>query len=257
MPRPAESLQPAEGVGSSCNSQEAKGCRFPKMGLQYPNALAWTVAFDGKMIAELRSAPPPIYTLRTQLGTQVLSKDSKPPRIGQNAGEFDACSHYRPLVLVSQPNYRDPDLWKPFHPEDPALLKQARAAYRTLRQGKPQSGCRCPEESIVVQPKGYRSAKGDILLSIAIATQNGKMACECDGADWDIVPDWFLLKNGHFLQVGRHGLALIDAGDYDGDGASEILFTTIEDHDAEAAYVLFCPRDGSVHEFFLPNENSY
>jgi hypothetical protein len=47
------------------------------------------------------------------------------------------------------------------------------------------------------------------------------MVYGCDGAGWDIVPDWFLLKNGHFLHVADH--ALIDGGGYSGDGASEIL----------------------------------
>jgi hypothetical protein len=259
MPRGDHNLESAEGVGTNCFTQEAKGCRFPNMGLLYPKSLAWTVALDGKRIGAFRSDQPAIFTSRTQLGIQFPSRGSNIPSIADLAHEFDTCipSRFRPLVVVSQPNYRDPDQWKPFHPEDRSLLKQARSAYLDLWKDGQGDKCRCVEDSLVVQTKAYRSAKGDVLLSVAPAMNGNELACQCSGSGMDGVPDWFLIANGRSLHVGGHGLALIDAGDYDGDGVSEILFMTTEDHDAEGGYVLFCPRDRSVHEFLVPNANSY
>lgn len=47
-----------------------------------------------------------------------------------------------------------------------------------------------------------------------------KNRCDVTTEEWESV--WFLIRNGVFHWIGN-GLQWIDAGDYDGDGASELL----------------------------------
>jgi hypothetical protein len=205
------------------------------------------------------SSQPPFYFERGQLGLQILTRDSKPPQVRDGAPEL-GFGDFRPLVLVSQPNVRDPDGWKPFHPEDPLLLRQARNAYRGLTKRSDQCNAQCTDSLLVVQPKGYRSASGAVLIAVApgLKAEDGAqhLACTCPDAEWDHQPDWFLFAHGAFKHIAA-GLVLMDAGDYDGCGVSEIVFRSEGEGDAPDAYVLFCPRDGSVHVFEIPTNETF
>lgn len=189
MPRNADSLTAREGVGTSCYSAEAKGCVFPNMGKGYPPHVDWTVAFDGRMLGTIPSSQPAVFRKRGQLGVHVLSAGTRPPRVGT-----------RSLVVVSRPNYTDPDRWKP------------------LRPGK-----------------AYRSSRGEELV-------------EANG-------EWWFVTKGKVTKLGSN-MALVDAGDYDGDGVSEVLFVDTAEGDGDGAYILFCPRNGSLIRFSIPLDDS-
>ena len=133
---------------------------------------------------------------------------------------------------------------------------QARAAYRALRGPKMAAACHCPDSSFEIQPKAYRSTSGAILVAVASAYKNSQLVCDCKGADFDPAPDWFLAVNGKLRPVGRN-LVLIDAGDYDNDGVSEVLFEEMGEGDGEDAYILLQPRDGGIYRFVIPNDDAF
>ena len=248
-----------EPMPEAPDSLEKAGASYPHMGAPYPQRVSWTVAFDGGKIGVLNSAQPPRFTDRTQLGMQIPERGASLPHIRDSAGRFPF-GGFRPLVAISQPNFTDPDGWKPFRATDPDLIRRARAAYRQQAGGSPPCNARCPDASLLAVPEGYRSARGEMLVAVMTATvKTGSSitaACQCEGALWDPEPDWFLVRNGVFQHVGR-SLTLIDAGDYDGDGVSEILFWREGQGDGRDAYVLLCPRDGSIHEFAIPGPYTF
>jgi hypothetical protein len=135
----------------------------------------------------------------------------------------------RPLVLISQPLVEDPAGWKPL----PVTNDYRQRLYNPMRLVLGRMNvfrCRDPEGAISepfdFQPedlklyKGYRSKTDGILVSVGLDPEK----YGCDGVSepaW--LAHWFLL---HDEQVDfiANGMELVDAGDYDSDGKSELLF---------------------------------
>lgn len=188
----------------------------------------WTIAFDGRTLGELLTsdlgydggsdwAYPRDHRLELEPG-QTL------PGIANRGRAFYGFCHdppaSRPLVVVSEPHYADPDQWKPFSPV---------AGFRHLlidafRQVVPRAcaGSRTPHEYgaldlLVV--KGYQDRAGRML--VAMRLEEHHTDCSND-VDPDIETIWFLI--GEAIRHIGNGLVLIDAGDYDGDGGSELIF---------------------------------
>jgi hypothetical protein len=239
------------------NSLDREGDYYPNMGAGYPHQVSWTVAFDGKRIGTVNTTQPDHFTERFELGKQIAVPNSVLPRIPDRGNKFNL-GEFRPLVLVSRPNYADPDVWKPFMPTDAAIIKQVRAAYLHLYGSTVGCGSRCSAESILVE-EGYRSVHGAMLIVVRPASEHRdepgleRLVCDCESAGWDPERHWFFVHRGAVKFVGTM-LALIDAGDYDGDGVSEILFWEPGQGDSKDGYVLLCPRDTSIHRFEIPGD---
>ncbi len=190
-----------------------------------PPHVIWTVARDGKKIGELKPG-------------------SHPPQIREGAEAFETWMGkpaFRPLVVVSQPDFQDPDRWKPFRPP-PDLLAAARSAFIALK-----APATCQEERAEIRPdhlrllpKAYRSAKGDLLLGL-------KFDAPKEIGD-DVVCEtiWLFRKDGQFRYIGA-GLTLLDAGDYNADGSSEVVFFR-SGYNLDG-YVLLNARDASTQSF--------
>jgi len=193
-----------------------------KLAKSFPTVVSWTVAFEGQKTGTVESVQRS-YSSYSQVGAEELTPESTAPEIREGAEAFATwlgVSEFRPLVVVSRPNYADPDHWKPFRPT-PELGMQAHAAFR-----KAVPILRCEEQEvpytdddILLLDNAYRSARDEVLLALRAAPVSDR--CESNEDAWDSA--WFLLSRGKFHFVGT-GLALLDAGDYDGDGISEVLF---------------------------------
>jgi hypothetical protein len=194
---------------------------------QYPAAPVWTVAFDGKNLGELRTVALRSGELRPDSAWAAIQEfvpGAKPPLIREGAKAFETwygALQVRPLVVVSHPNYADPDHWKPFQPA-PQLIAQGHASFHKAVNlwldcsGKPTS---LYPDNLIQFVKAYRSSRGDALL--AFRADPAQNHCYFNYDEWDSV--WFYVRNGDFRLLGT-GLTLIDAGDYDGDGTSELVF---------------------------------
>jgi hypothetical protein len=215
------------------------------MGARYPRRVTWTIAFDGRNLGTITSSQPARYKNRMELGTQVLAAGSHAPLLRNGSG-------YRLLVVVSQPNYKDPDGWKPIHPAaDAPYLGAVKAAHR--KSSEADQRCIVEDSGLSVAGKTYGSAHGDVLIGI------GPRDMRNDCAPYE---GWFLAGKGgvRFIRSvlsGEGGLTLIDAGDYDGDGVSELLFREDGVGDGDDEYVLYCSRDGKTVEFRLPGEYAF
>jgi hypothetical protein len=192
----------------------------------YPLALSWTLAIDGRRVGTVQSYRPEEFFYRHDVGIQLLTSSQKFPQIHKNRKEFESWMGtpvFRPIVAVSQPNYSDPDRWKPFY-LTPEIARKAYSSFRSVVGIQVDCGIETirhdySDKLILPRKKAYRSANGDILLELGTSH-----TCNPGGPreEWED-PVWFLLHDGTARDIGR-SLTLVDAGDYDGDGTSEVVF---------------------------------
>lgn len=201
-----------------------------------PTKLTWTVALDGKALGTLllNDPNPSSPTIRDWFygRDKLYTPESNGPlpaipnRQRAFAGWCEA-PEFRPLVVVSQPNYVDPENWKPFAvPETykKKLLSSLRLtvgifnAYRCESAPSTEPWDFGSDDLIIY--KGYRSSTRQELVSIGLNTK----LIGCDGLpppQWS--GNWFLLTGERISFLGTE-MEFVDAGDYDGDGRSELLF---------------------------------
>jgi hypothetical protein len=194
----------------------------------------WTVAFDGKSLGAVGTTDPgwqseyPWTYPRDRV--LVLDNQTVPTvanRGGQFAGWCDAPPH-RPLVVVNAPRFTDPARWKRSQPAN-AL----RALVFPEFKSRLEQVFHCPANA--EQPLTLDYAMGDLQLLASYADRRGRRLVAvsldrkldtCDGpTDTGWWANWYLVsddaKKTEFI---GDGLSLVDAGDYDGDGHSEVLF---------------------------------
>lgn len=220
----------------------------------------WTVAFDGRTLGEVESRPDSAPEVIAQPNAVQSSKyiyavhaittpAAKVPSIGKPSGNFDGAFGgvvRRPLVVVSKPNFYDPDGWKRAAlPED--LLAPVRTAYRQayhhLRQcderGEPLKSDWDFPDSELTAVRTYGSNKRSFIVETRLKHQ--KCVFDVNGNEVENLEgtQWFYLGSDHVAHSLGADLQLVDAGDYDGDGKSEVIFffgNTDTDHEG---YTLF------------------
>jgi hypothetical protein len=221
-----------------------------KLPAKFPSQVSWTIARQGKKVGTVSSVRPRKYSFYSDAGLEDLTADSNPPRVLDDAVAFATwmgTPKYRPLVVISEPNYTDPDQWSGFD-APAAMRKQAAAAFRRAitpddddcHGGGPGS---YPDSAIQVFGKPYRSKYGDVLIAMRPDPRRNR----CDGPvgdEWQSV--WFHLKGANIRRIGS-ALTLLDIGDYSDDGTAKILFQY--DGYNRDGYVLFDPRDDSKTDF--------
>lgn len=171
-----------------------KGDRFERASF-LDKPLQWRIAFDGKYRGVLKNNPLKIQNKSKGFG-----------------GWCDVPS-YRPLVLVSRKNFKDPQKWKPFVP-------QQNQVDRVL-----------PYLSKEVSPVKYRKKEIKVLKSYTSSTQKSLIQLgfdskgqSCESRPKELCSDyWFFMDDKTVKFIGTD-LELVDAGDYDDNGESEVLF---------------------------------
>ncbi len=191
----------------------------------------WTIAFDGKNLGQVESQPDKTGGL-TQFET-ILASPSTLPEVGVSSERFAGIlvngpgKVRRPLVAVSKPYFRDPDEWKraKLPTETSALIRAA------FRRDYPHVD-RCKEETIAERdwtfpdsalnlPVVYASNKHSFLVEAVLN------AGECGWVDEPDDPEsapWFFVSSGGEVRRIGSFMELLDAGDYDNDGLSEVIF---------------------------------
>lgn len=196
----------------------------------FPQRLSWTIAFDGKSRGQLESALPDRWLAYGDIGMQLIRPGSAVPRFGKPTADFEPFdAHapvYRPVVLVSQPRssqpqLRDPQKWKPAKLGDGDLAQALADFRRQVNREDPrlQFG-----DGDVRPIKVYRSADGKVLFALAIRGRKPP-ADEVHGPAWS--PHWFVAGGSEPIRSLGSELSLIDAGDYDNDGQSEVVFMKV------------------------------
>jgi hypothetical protein len=131
----------------------------------------------------------------------------------------------RPLVVTTHDAFRDPAAWKPSQ-SSPSVSDRIFDSFKSKVGEVPA----CPPDSEpagkihhsaadLVFLNGYADRAGRQLVPVSLRPELNA----CDGIRGDAFsPNWFLIADD-VVHLGD-GLSLADAGDYDADGHSEVLF---------------------------------
>jgi hypothetical protein len=209
--------------------------------------LTWTIAFDGRNLGDVRSRPDPMVQSNANGNAHsLLTTADGVPTIGKPSDEFAGLGAIggtkvrRPLVVVSEPNYADPDEWKRKTPSKELAVLVRRAyrhdfphVYKCDEEHFSEGDWLFPDSDLRLTST-YGSNKGSFLVEIQLWKPN----CYIDKTDDPWANQWFFV--GSDKSVRRIGgfLKLLDAGDYDGDGRSEFIFLLSQPEDTDG-YVLY------------------
>jgi len=198
---------------------------------EYPREMTWTIAFDGKNLGKVTSRTPTAYGFYSEVGLQDITSTGPIPTVGRNSPEFAGFGSLgtpvnRPLIANSQPYFRDPEVWKPAHLSTAlvaALHQQFRKRFPNVKN------CASPEENIA-KPWPYREQ--DIEMVTAYSSKDNWSVAElrlkgyrCDGVSSDpFGGQWFTINPDGRISFLGQDMWLVDAGDYDNDGKSEVVF---------------------------------
>jgi hypothetical protein len=210
----------------------------------YPKEMTWTIAFDGRNLGAVTSRTPSHFKFYSEIGIEEITSQNQVPTVGMKSVDYSGSIHepvYRPLVAISRPNFSDPEQWKPARPSQ-ELIAAARQEFRT--KFPKVTNCRSPEENI---SRPWKYLDEDIQVTKAYSSKDNWSLIElnltgdaCDG-EQDFQEgfhgQWYVIEPTEAVRFLGSDLWLVDAGDYDSDGKSEILFA-IEEHN-KGGYRLF------------------
>jgi len=213
--------------GTDCPNQDCLKTADSK----YPTQVDWTIAFDGRNLGQVRSTSKE-FKFYSHVGLQQIEGGTPVPTIGERSsayGGYTEASVFRPLIAVSQPHFKDPEVWKPagLPPDLVGLLRQQfRRKFPKLCMTNKQDETKLQafpyhnEEVKLV--KAYASKTG---WTIAQLHLDGAIDCQDVEAGFEIDDSWFAVDPGKSVQYIGAGMWLVDAGDYDNDGKSELVFS--------------------------------
>lgn len=208
----------------------------------YPPEVRWTVTFDGRDLGQVTARTPDEFEFYSRVGQQRITSTAPIPSVGKRSAEFGGFTDqavYRPLVVNSKPYYKDPESWKPSQlPRE--LAGELRHRFR--RMFPKVANCENTEENAsklwgykdtdIKIIKTYSSNRGWFLAQVRLDNY------QCDGpADEPFIDQWFAIAPSREVVFLDHGMWLVDAGDYDNDGKSELVFSI--DRNNRGGYEVF------------------
>jgi len=228
-----------EAFPSDCQTQEC----LSSVSAKYPREIVWTVAFDGKSLGQLTAVTPSEFHYYAGVGLQEITSPGVVPVVGTRSREFGGYTEapvYRPLVTNSKPFVTDPDSWK-------RTQLSASALHDVRLQFRRHFGklCQLGEDQTTMKPLPYRDDKVGIVQAYssktgwAVARLRLDHAVDCRDteAGFEIDDSWFVIDPQQNIRHLDDGLWLVDAGDYDNDGQSELVFSI--NRDDQGGYEMF------------------
>lgn len=223
---------------SNCPDQSC----LKSIAAKFPAQVNWTVTFNGKRVGQIVSRSPTSFDFYSTVGQETIVGSIAPPTIGKPSEDFAGFLGepvYRPLVAVSEPNYRDPDAWKPTQ-----LSTDTTTAVRKAFRSRFPKVTNCSKQDIehrglwpytdanISVKRAYASNRQWIIVEVALGED------ECDGPTDDAFSSqWFIITPERQVRFLGSRMWLVDAGDYDNDGKSELVFS-IDDYN-RGGYRLF------------------
>jgi len=223
---------------NDCGDQK---CLY-SVAAQFPEAVKWTIAFDGRNIGQVTTSNPDHFEFYGDIGQQKIRSTESIPTISKPSQKFAGFlggSVSRPLVAISKPYFRDPEQWKPAQLAS-EMVKVLRSEFR--KKFPKVSNCDNPEANNE-KPWPYQDDNIKIIKAYS-SSANWSVAqlrledYRCDGPSDDAFLDqWFSISPAREIRFLDKAMWLVDAGDYDNDGESEIVFS-VNDYD-RGGYRLF------------------
>jgi hypothetical protein len=223
------------------NNCPDQGC-LKTISSKYPSEVTWTIVLDGRDLGQVTGRTPKEFELYSHVGLQVVVSTGAIPTVGKRSAEYGGstdASVYRPLVAVSRPHFKDPESWKPSNlPAD--MIRLLRQEFR--KRFPTVSNCTSPADA-AENPWLYNDANIRILKQYSSNRQWSVVQVRlgeyrCNGPPDDPFLDyWFALSPANDITLLGNGMWLVDAGDYDNDGKSELVLSI--DRYNQGGYELF------------------
>lgn len=202
-----------------------KGWEAPPWDAAESTPMSWTVCFDGRVLGKVETQSG-AFERYSQRGAHVPLAGQSIPFPGRRTKEFASwmgAEAHHPLAVTTSGLCGDPDRW---HPEAPVakVRRQLVDAFIGIAGPERCEGTRQvpwkPKDEDVEVLKVYVSRGGE-RLGIVRARPPKDL---CDGpAGEDALSQLFRIdRQGKTTRLGE-SLTVVDAGDYDGDGRSELL----------------------------------
>lgn len=199
---------------------------------QYPSETIWTIAFDGKNLGKLKGQKKEIGVDNSSswlnVGVQKIINKENIPTFRKKTAYFNGSKVHSPLVVNSMPYYTDPEKWKPstLPPEVMATLRQE------FRKKFPHVE-NCERGNAAGPLKLWAYKDSDIKIYQSYSAKTGwsiaglYLIDRCDNPrpQGPFLDQWFAISPTHQIQFLRAGMTLVDAGDYDHSGKSELIFS--------------------------------
>lgn len=223
---------------------------------EFPHKVTWSIGFHGRLLGKATGRTPNDFKFYSHVGLQEITSQRPLPRIGTRStkfGGYAGVSVYRPLVANSEPYFTDPDGWKPIR----LASREVQLFRREFRQRFPEL-CKRSVDETKVEPFRYREQDVQVVRAYAsrehskIARLHVQGAIDCNknaGVGLQMDDPWFALDAQRKFHYLDSGMWMVDAGDYDNDGASELIFSI--DRENRGGYVLFYDdfRRRAIFEF--------
>ena len=204
----------------------------------------------------ITSQTPSHFNFYSDIGIEHITSHSQVPTVGRKSADYAGFRFtpvYRPLVAISQPNFSDPERWKPAQLSR-GLIAAARQQFRS--KFPRATNCRNPEENI---PRPWTYRDEDIQVTKAYSSKDSWSLIElnltgnaCDGEQGsqdEFHGHWYVIEPSGAIRFLGTDMWLVDAGDYDNDGKSEVLFSI--DGYNKGGYRLFYQNFNRSAEFIF------
>jgi hypothetical protein len=221
------------------------------------HSMKWTVGFDGNNLGEVESQASgeeadQINSSHSRAKQIIVTPDAKVPTFGKPSREFTGVSSLfgltsvrRPLVVISKPYWHDPDGWMNTQlPEE--ITQLVRDAFR--RQYPHVDRCehekiaerdwRFPNSALSVRA-AYASKKNSLLVAVKLDAGDCGWGGRPDEPTDSFVFQWFLVTADHSVRRIGGFESLLDAGDYDNDGRSELIFFSTRSESSDVYDLLY------------------
>jgi hypothetical protein len=225
---------------------EKTGSRWKEVDVSsVPQHMEWTIAFHGRNLGQVDSKGGPegltaVQTVVTAVG--VVPTVGSPSQKLAGLMAIGPTKVRRPLTVVSKPYFQDPDGWKRTTKLPQEVSELVRKAFR---HDFPHVD-RCKDEEIV--ERNWKFPDSALALPIAYASNKRSFlvraslnAGDCgyvDDPDDPLSNPWFFIApDGTVRRIGSF-MTLLDTGDYDNDGKSELVFFLSQGEDTDG-FVLY------------------
>jgi hypothetical protein len=193
-----------------------------------PQRVTWTISNRGQSLGEVTAATPTAWAFYADVGLQEIEEGSTAPTLGERSNDFapDAATPlHRPLIATSPGAFADPEAWMEW-----PLTEEAEQAVRAAFRAQFASVANCASATTSPQPRTYADA--DIEINQAHASPAGwriatarLLGYACDGpVEGAYAEQTFAISPTNEARLLGEGYRFLDAGDYDADGQSEVIF---------------------------------
>lgn len=192
-----------------------------------PQRVTWTISNRGNALGEITAVTPSAWALYRDAGQQELEEGSTAPTLGERSNDFaDAATPlHRPLVATSPGAFADPAGWMEW-----PLSEEAQQAVRAAFRAQFATVINCANATAAPQPRVYTDADIEISQEFA-APNNWRIATVrlgdygCDGPlEGAYAEQTYAISPANEARLLGEGYRFLDAGDYDADGQSEVIF---------------------------------